>query len=79
MTASPDTLHYIRLQLLQLLAVNPHMSQQDLSRKMGVALGRVNYCLSGLKEKGYSKTAIINLYRFIDWVLTLPEALGGNA
>jgi len=28
-----------------------------------------------LYEKGYSKTAVINLYRFIDWVLTLPEAL----
>ena len=28
-----------------------------------------------LYEKGYSKTGIINLYRFIDWVLTLPEAL----
>jgi EPS-associated MarR family transcriptional regulator len=55
MTASPDTLHYIRLQLLQLLAENPHMSQRDLSRKMGVALGRVNYCLSGLKEKRFIK------------------------
>ena len=28
-----------------------------------------------LYEKRYSKAAIINLYRFIDWVLTLPEAL----
>ncbi len=28
-----------------------------------------------LYEKGYSRTAVINLYRFIDWVLTLPEAL----
>jgi EPS-associated MarR family transcriptional regulator len=55
MTASLDTQHYIRLQLLQLLAENPHMSQRDLSRKMGVALGRVNYCLSGLKEKGFIK------------------------
>jgi predicted transposase/invertase (TIGR01784 family) len=28
-----------------------------------------------LYEKRYSKAAIINLYRFIDWVLTLPEVL----
>ncbi len=28
-----------------------------------------------LYEKGYSRTAVINLYRFIDWVLTLPDAL----
>ena len=28
-----------------------------------------------LYERGYSRTGIINLYRFIDWVLTLPEVL----
>jgi predicted transposase/invertase (TIGR01784 family) len=28
-----------------------------------------------LYEKGYSKTEVINIYRFIDWVLTLPESL----
>ena len=28
-----------------------------------------------LYEKGYSETGVLNLYRFIDWVLTLPEAL----
>ncbi|WP_462271303.1 RpnC/YadD family protein [Desulfobacter sp.] len=28
-----------------------------------------------LYERGYSKTEVINLYSFIDWVLTLPEAL----
>ena len=55
MTTSSDTQQYIRLQLLQLLAENPRMSQRDLSRKMGVALGRVNYCLSGLVEKGFIK------------------------
>lgn len=27
-----------------------------------------------LYEKGYSETGVLNLYRFIDWVLTLPEA-----
>ena len=31
------------------------MSQRDLSRNMGVAPGRVNYCLSGLTEKGFIK------------------------
>ena len=28
-----------------------------------------------LYKKGYSKNEVINLYRFIDWVLTLPESL----
>ncbi|MEA2059795.1 MAG: MarR family EPS-associated transcriptional regulator [Thermodesulfobacteriota bacterium] len=55
MTTSSNTQQYIRLQLLQLLAENPRMSQRDLSRKMGVPLGRVNCCLSGLVEKGFIK------------------------
>jgi hypothetical protein len=28
-----------------------------------------------LYQKGYSRTGVLNLYAFIDWVLTLPEAL----
>lgn len=45
----------IRLQLFQLLAENPRRSQRELSRSMGIALGSVNYCLSGLIDKGYVK------------------------
>ncbi|MCF8113356.1 MAG: MarR family EPS-associated transcriptional regulator [Desulfotignum sp.] len=54
---APHTQHQLHIQfrLLQLLAENPRMSQRDLSRKMGVALGRVNFCLTGLKEKGFIK------------------------
>jgi len=44
-----------RLQLLRLLADNPRRSQRELSRHMGVALGSVNYCLTGLIDKGYIK------------------------
>ena len=43
------------LQLLRLLAENPRRSQRELSRRMGVALGSVNYCLTGLIDKGYIK------------------------
>jgi EPS-associated MarR family transcriptional regulator len=45
----------IRLQLLQLLAENPRLSQREMSREMGVALGSINYCLSGLVDKGCVK------------------------
>jgi len=31
------------------------MSQRDLSRKMGVSLGKVNYIVNELLEKGYIK------------------------
>jgi len=37
------------------LAENPHRSQRELSRSIGVALGSVNYCLSSLIDKGYVK------------------------
>jgi hypothetical protein len=29
----------------------------------------------GLYEKGYDRQEILDLYRFIDWILTLPEAV----
>lgn len=29
----------------------------------------------GLHESGYNKTDILNVYRFIDWILNLPKPL----
>lgn len=31
------------------------MSQRDLARELGISLGKVNYCLRGLIEKGWVK------------------------
>ena len=45
----------VKLQLLQLLEENPRLSQRELSREMGVALGKVNFCLTALVEKGCVK------------------------
>jgi MarR family transcriptional regulator, temperature-dependent positive regulator of motility len=44
-----------RLELLKLLQSKPEMSQRDLAREMGVSLGKANYCLRALKEKGLVK------------------------
>ena len=41
---------------------------------MGKA-GPSDHDLKRTNIKGYSKTGVINIYRFIDWVLTLPESL----
>jgi EPS-associated MarR family transcriptional regulator len=38
-----------------LLEANPEMSQRDLARELGVSLGKVNYCLRALTEKGWIK------------------------
>ena len=44
-----------RLELLKLLQEQPQMSQRDLARAMGVSLGKANYCLNALMEKGLVK------------------------
>jgi len=44
-----------RLQLLKLLQDQPQMSQRDLAQAMGVSLGKANYCLKALMEKGLVK------------------------
>ena len=43
------------LQLLKLLQAHPHLSQRELAGKMGVSLGKVNYCMRALIEKGLVK------------------------
>ena len=45
----------IRLDLLRKLESNPQYTQRELSRGMGVSLGKVNYCMKKLTEKGWVK------------------------
>ena len=45
----------IRLDLLRKLESNPKFTQRELSREMGVSLGKVNYCMKKLTEKGLIK------------------------
>ena len=45
----------IRLDLLRKLEINPEYTQRELSREMGVSLGKVNYCMKKLTEKGWIK------------------------
>ena len=44
-----------RLQLLKLLQDQPQMSQRDLAQAMGVSLGKANYCLKALMDRGLVK------------------------
>ena len=44
-----------RLDLLKLLQDQPQMSQRGLAQAMGVSLGKANYCLNALMEKGLVK------------------------
>ncbi len=41
--------------LIKILEANPEISQRQLAQEMGISLGKVNYCLKGLIEKGIIK------------------------
>jgi len=45
----------IQFKTLRELAKDSTLSQRDLSQKMGLSLGRVNYIVNALLEKGYIK------------------------
>ncbi|MDP1871604.1 MAG: MarR family EPS-associated transcriptional regulator [Gallionella sp.] len=41
--------------LLKTLADEPYLSQRDLAKRLGVSLGKVNFCLNALIAKGCLK------------------------
>lgn len=45
--------HYFRT--LKELSINEKMSQRDLAQKLDISLGKVNYLLKALIDKGYIK------------------------
>ena len=45
----------IHLNLLNLLQEEPELSQREMNQKMGVSLGKINYCISALTNKGMIK------------------------
>ncbi len=48
-----DATHY---HLLKLLTERPDITQRELAAAMGISLGKTNYCLNALIEKGIVKT-----------------------
>src|SRR5690606_3629067 len=43
------------LKVLRLLEENPRLNQRELSEALGVSLGKTNYCLRALLDKGLIK------------------------
>lgn len=41
--------------LFKIIAENPQINQRELSRLLGISLGKANYCLKALIEKGWVK------------------------
>lgn len=45
----------VRYRLLKYLEGHPGVSQRELARELGVSLGKINYCLRALVERGWVK------------------------
>jgi EPS-associated MarR family transcriptional regulator len=45
----------VRYKLLRLLETNPELSQRQVARSLGVSLGKTNYCLKALIQRGLVK------------------------
>ena len=45
----------IHFRVLRLLEANPAMQQRELAEELGVSLGKTNYCLKALLDKGMLK------------------------
>lgn len=44
-----------RYRILKELAQDPSLSQRDLAKRLGISLGKANFCLKALIEKGLIK------------------------
>ena len=44
-----------RYKILKELEQDPSMSQRELAKRLGISLGKVNFCLKALIEKGLIK------------------------
>ena len=44
-----------QFELLRKIQKNPNFSQRELANELGVSLGKLNYCLKALKNKGLIK------------------------
>ncbi len=47
----------LRYKLLKLLGPNPRLSQRELASELGMSLGKANYCVRALIDKGWIKAA----------------------
>lgn len=55
LNSSPDVYDEIHLRVLRQLESKPEMSQRELAEALGVSLGKTNYCVRALLNKGLIK------------------------
>jgi len=45
----------IHYRLLKMLSKKPNVTQRDMAKRMGISLGKMNYCVTELAAKGWIK------------------------
>jgi EPS-associated MarR family transcriptional regulator len=45
----------IHYRLMKMLSKEPNVSQRDMAKRMGISLGKINYCVTELASKGWIK------------------------
>lgn len=45
----------VAYKLLKIIEAEPQLSQREIAQKMGISLGKTNYCLKALINKGFIK------------------------
>ena len=70
--------HY---QVMHILQKNPHFTQRELSQELGLSLGKLNYCIKALVNKGWIKvgnfTQSKTKYRYV--YLVTPQGISEKA
>ena len=47
----------IHLKVLRSIEENPEITQRELAQKLGVSLGKINYCMRALIDRGWVKAS----------------------
>ena len=77
---NPNFEQEVRYRILKILSTEPHISQREMSRRMGISLGKTNYVLSVLAEKGIIKIKRLkNAHQKIPYVYLTPRGLEQKA
>ena len=70
------------LDVLRAIHKKPKTSQREMAKDLGFSLGKLNYCLKALKNKGFIKIKNFkkqpNRLKYIQYVLT-PKGLSERA
>ena len=71
----------IHYRLLKILAEEPKLGQREMAKKMGISLGKVNFCVSELAVKGWIKiTRLKSARKKIPYIYMLtPKGLEEKA